>query len=187
MGEKNGVQRKVSEIPPQPITIPKLIFITSEGIVSHQGKRRNAIWAVGWLLSFHFPASPGLFSSSFPKMDWPSYSSQRRTVAPHSFIQGWKLIPSKSTLCLPFPHIIISLHLDHPLPLLLMWSDKRLNPSHLLFTSFLLTTYFLQFFSHHLSLKSGWQYVITWKVFVLLKNLQWCCLLSDNDFLYSDV
>ena len=41
--EKIGFQRKVFEIPPQPITIHKLIPVTSERIVSQRGGRRNAI------------------------------------------------------------------------------------------------------------------------------------------------
>lgn len=98
--------------------------------------------------------------AAWRRREWCTSCPPLHRVTPHSFIRGWKPISSKSTSRY---HIIISLHLFRCLR---CDRDKRENPSsHLLFTSFLLTTYFHQFFSHHLFLESS---------------------TSDNNFLQSE-
>lgn len=137
----------VSEIPPHPITVPNLISIRGS---SHSVEKE------GMMYKSLSPPCP-LFPPFLPLI---SNSSQLHRVTPHSLIWGWKPISSKGTSRY---HIIISLHLFRCLR---CDGDKRENPSsHLLFTSFLLTTYFFQFFSHHLFLKSS---------------------ASDNNFLQSE-
>lgn len=140
--KKIGLQGKVAEIPPHPITVPNLMSITWEEWRGSAHMEKEGLLFEPWpdCSAFTPPPLPASSLLSFPKVDWPSYSSRHRGVAPYSSIQGWKLISSKSSSYNPFHNIIISLHLHFP-PLRALMQSGQKRKSLFFFFSFLLPTF----------------------------------------------